>query len=350
MPVRRKTALVLLLLVLPAAALAYFVAAAATDEGSAAPARSGSAGAAAARPPAAGIADTDLDTLFEHMSQNGADLRSGHLVLRTELTSFSPDRAPRTRTTDEEIWFDGARVRIEHRETDARGPAYSDSAAFDGRRLTEIRTTGPQRLYASVSDVADLSELALHLNFGAGDLLIRWPLIPAIWHDEPLGARLASRRVWLPMLLGEEQVAGLSCLRIVLLRQGDDPETTRYESIWIAPDRGHAPAKFERHTVARVDEHRSIYGDVWQAEQWINPIECLWLPSVTTHRRYEQGAHHANTHCYRTEVTSAEFNTPIPDDVFHLEVPEDAEMIPPPAERARFHGRGRSGSIRGRAR
>lgn len=349
MPVRRKTALVLLLLA--AAASAVRGAEAAPDEGSATPAPSGSAGAAAAPPPAAGIADTDLDTLFDRMNQNGADLRSGHLVLRTELTSFSPDRAPRTGTTDEEAWFDGARSRIEHRETGPRGPSYSQSAAFDGHRLTTITTSRPdRRVWASVSEAADLSEFALDLGVGIGDLLIRWPLTPAIWHDEPLGARLATRRVWLPRLLGEERVAGLSCLRIVLLPQGNDPETTTYESLWVAPDRGYTPAKFERHTFHRVDEHRSIYGDVWQAEEWINPIEGLWLPSVTTRRRYEQGSHYANTHCYRTEVLTAEFNTPIPDDVFHLEVPEDAETIPPPAERARFHGHGRSGSIRGRAR
>ena len=347
MPAKRSTALVLLLLVVAAAALAYFVAAAATqqDSESVSQARRDAADAGS-YPAAAGIADTDLDTIFDRMNQNGSTLRAGRLAVRTERTSFPPGRTPRTDTTEEEIWFDGTRVRVERRESDSRGPSYSESAAFDGQRLTTITTSRPGRLWASVSDAADL-RLALDLGFGIGDLLIRWPLTPAIWHDEPLGARLASRRVWLPRLLGEERVAGLSCLRIVLLPQGDDPETTMYESLWIAPDRGYAAAKFERHTFHRVDEHRSIYGEVWQAEEWINPIEGLWLPSVTTWRRYEQGAHHENTHCSRTEVTSAEFNTPIPDHVFRLEVPDGAEMVPPPTHRARFHSRGRSGGIRG---
>ena len=348
MPVRLSTALVFLLLLVPAAMLGYFVASGASEQESTLPAApTASNPQAGPASPAAGIADIDIDTLFERMNENGAAVRSGHLLLRTERTSFPPGREPATGTVEGEIWFDGTRVRIETRDTGPRSE-YSVTSAFDGQQLTEIRTTGPQRLYASVSEAADLGELAPYLDFGIRDLLIRWPLMPAISRGEPHGARLATRRVWLPRLLGEERVVGLSCLRIVLLQQGNDPETTTYESVWVAPDRGHAAAKFERHNIVRTGEDRSAYGDVWQAEEWIHSIEGLWLPSITTWRRYEQGSTSENTHCGRTEIISAEFNIPIPDDVFHLEVPENAEPIAGPRDRAQGRGRGgRSGAVRG---
>jgi len=146
-------------------------------------------------------------------------------------------------------------------------------------------------------------------------------------------------------LLGEERVVGLSCLRLLLLPQSKDPEVTTYESLWIAPDRAHAAAKFERHNIC---SNLFTYGDVWQAEEWIHPIEGLWLPSVTAWRRYEQGSTSENTHCGRTEIISAEFNVAIPDDVFHLDVPENAELIAGPREREQWQGRGgRAGAVRG---
>jgi hypothetical protein len=287
--------------------------------------------ATAPAPPEPGELDrAELDALFEHMDENGADVRSGHLVVITRTTHRSLAHPPWKGEQREEMWFDGRRVRIEKRETTPRGRMWRDTIVFDGDRLTTVSEDSSGRVSASVSESADLERVAYETGFGVGDMLMRWPLNAAAWGGQPHGSRLAGREVWLPRLIGEEQIGGLACTRLALLLKHQDPETTTYESLWVAPNRGHAAARYERHTIYPAEGRSGAYGEVWQVAEWLHPTEGLWLPSVVTHRRYEQPATSGYSSLieWRAEIVSSEFNAPIPDDVFHIEIPPEAELVP----------------------
>lgn len=284
----------------------------------------------------------ELDALFERMDGNGADVRSGHLVVITRSTHRSLAHPPWKDEKREEMWFDGTRVRIEKRETTPRGRMWRDNLVFDGRRLTTVAKDASGRVSAGISEATDLEQVASHTGFGIGDLLMRWPLNAAAWGAQPQGSRLAGRRVWLPRLVGEERIGGLSCTRLVLLPKSKDPEMTTYESLWVAPSRGYAAARFERHNIYPAEGSSGAHGEVWQVEEWLHPTEGLWLPSVVMHRRYEQLATSGRSSLIerRAEIVSSEFNVPIPDDVFHIEIPPDAELLPQRPLGAPPRGRG----------
>jgi hypothetical protein len=272
----------------------------------------------------------ELDALFEHMDGNGADVRSGHLVVITRTTHRSLAHPPWKGEQREEMWFDGRRVRIEKRETTPRGRMWRDTIVFDGDRLTTVAKDASGDVSARISESADLERAAYETGCGIGDMLMRWPLNAAAWGIEPHGSRLAGRRVWLPRLIGEEQIGGLACTRLVLLPKHQDPEMTTYVSLWVAPSRGHAAAKYERHNIYRAEAGWGAYSEVWQVEEWLHPTEGLWLPSVVTNRRCEQPATSGQSNLIerRAEIVSSEFNTPIAEDVFHIEIPPEAELLP----------------------
>lgn len=272
----------------------------------------------------------ELDALFERMDENGADVRSGHLVVITRSTHRSLAHPPWKGEEREEMWFDGRRVRIEKRQTTPRGRMWRDTVVFDGDRLTTLSEDSSGRVSAGVSETTDLEQVPSQTGSGIRDLLMRWPLIAAAFGNEPHGSRLAGRRVWLPRSMGEEQIAGLPCTRVVLLPKQQDPETTTYVSLWVAPSRGHAAARYERHSIYRAEGGLGAYGEVWQVAEWLHPTEGLWLPSVVTHRRYEQPATSGYSSLieWRAEIVTSEFNAPIADDVFRIEIPPEAELVP----------------------
>jgi hypothetical protein len=281
-------------------------------------------------PPADELDRAELAALFERMDDNGADVRSGHLVVVTRTTQRSLAHPPYRGEEREEMWFDGKRVRIERREIGPRGEMWRVTRVFDGDRLIMVAKDPSGRVSADVSEPADLEQVAGEIGFGIGDLLMRWPLSAAAWGAPPHGSRLARREVWLPRLIGEDQIGGLACTRLVLLPRHRDVELTTYESLWVAPGRGHAAARFERHSAYYDEDRPGAYGEVWQAEEWLHPTEGLWLPSVVTHRRYEQPATsgYSSLMEWRAEIVSSEFNAPIADDVFHVDIPPEAELLP----------------------
>ncbi len=273
----------------------------------------------------------DLDALFERMDENGADVRSGHLVMITRSTYRNPARGSRTDEVKEEMWFQGGRVRFERRKATPRGRLGTEIFVFDGRRLTTIRKHPGGSVRANVFETLDLDQVACHRGFGVGDRLMRWPLNAVALGVPPHRSRLGWRRQRLPRLIGEEQVGGLRCVRLVLLPKSDDRYMAMHESLWVAPTRGHAVARFEHHDIVNVADRTRTYGLVWQAEEWLHPTEGLWLPSVVVHRRYEQLDAPGVLSGFiesRAEIVSSEFNVPIPEDVFRIEIPPDAEVPP----------------------
>ncbi len=322
----RKVLASLLLIALVAASLSLI----GCDSGGAATAADLSATDPAA-PTREELDRAELNALFERMDENGADVRSGHLVVITRSTHRSLAHPPWKDEKREEMWFDGKRVRIESREISPRGEMWSYAVVFDGDRLTTVEKDASGRVSATVSESADLERVAYETGFGIGDLLMRRPLNAAAWGAQPQGSRLAGREVWRPRLIGEEEIGGLACARLVLLPVHRDPEMVTYESLWVAPSRGHAAARLERHNIHPGEARSGAHGEVWQAEEWVHPTEGLWLPSVVTHRRYEQPATSAgypNLIEWRAEIVSSEFNGPVADDLFRIEIPPEAELLP----------------------
>jgi len=197
--------------------------------------------------PTVEVDHAELDALFAKMDQNGADVTSGHLVVRARRTSHAAGRAVNTDDVEEEMWFDGGRVRIEERETAFEPHPRTSTSVYDGTRLTTIMTEPSGHAWATAYDSLTPEEAFGHTRAGVGDLLMQWPLSPSVWGAPPRGSVLAERRVWLPRLMGDEQIDGLTCTRLVLLPRSTDPETTTFESLWVAPERGYAAARFERH-------------------------------------------------------------------------------------------------------
>jgi len=277
----------------------------------------------------------DLDALFERMDENGATVHSGHVVVHTQEGPIS---------IEQEAWFDGSRVRVDKRTVSPGSTEETSTVIADGQRVTEIETDSSGDTYASAWDADGPWQVTAEVDLSVGGLLIWWPLQPVMLHMPPRGSILASRRVWLPRLLGEDEVKGLRCLRLVLLPLGKDATAVRHESMWVAPDRGYAVARFERHTVCPGAGDWYAYGEIWGVQEWMHPIEGLWLPRVATWRRYEQSLEpeaEPREFTSRSEVIAAEFNVEIPDEAFSVEIPEKAQRHSTPLHRARYPlGRG----------
>ena len=278
------------------------------------------------------FASISIDTLLERMARNGASIESGHLTFHSERTQSPRGQAPRTEVCDDEVWFDGLRVRLDG-TLGAKGdpePAMT-TVLFEGTQLTRVERFSGEGARVSVQGPLTASEAGSHLNYGCPNLLLRWPLAPAMWGTKPFAGQLAGREAVQPQVVGAERVGDLPCIRVTLTRTGDSEEARAPETLWVAPDRGYAVARFERIVAASESQYGHSAREVLEVEEWTNPVEDLWLPRVTTtviEERQLDSDDVRTAQSTRTEVLSAEFNLPIPDAVGHLDVPQDAIIVP----------------------
>jgi hypothetical protein len=72
-----------------------------------------------------------------------------------------------------------------------------------------------------------------------------------------------------------------------------------------------------------------------EVAEWIEPLPGFYLPRVATRTAYVQAAEggvEKIANVARSEVLSAAFDIPLPDEIFHLELPEGTELTPFDAE------------------
>ncbi|MBE9565457.1 MAG: hypothetical protein IMF16_01760 [Proteobacteria bacterium] len=278
------------------------------------------------------FASISIDALLERMAQNGASIKSGHLTIHSESTHSPRGQPPTTEVYDDEVWFDGLRVRIDSTRGAEDDPQPTRTTVlFEGTQLTRVERFSGEGARLSVQGPLTAGEAGSYLNYGCPNLLLRWPLAPAIWGTKPFAEQLADSNAVQPQVVGAEHVGDLPCIRVGLAQAGDREEETAPDTLWVAPDRGYAVARFERTVAASENQYGCSAREILEVEEWISLVEDLWLPRVITtviEERQLDSDEVRTVQSTRTEVLSAEFNLPIPDAVGHLDVPQDAIMVP----------------------
>ena len=278
------------------------------------------------------FASISIDALLERMAQNGASIQSGHLTVHSERTYSPRGQPPTTEVCDDEVWFDGVRVRLDgtHGAENDPEPART-TVLFEGTQLTRVERFSGEGARLSVQGPLTANEAGSRVNYGCPNLLLRWPLARAIWGTKPFAEHIADSDAVQPQVLGAERVGDLPCIRVGLARAGDRGEETAPDTLWVAPERGYAVARYERTLAASETQYGRSTREILEVEEWINPVEDLWLPRVITtviEERQLDSDEVRTTQSTRTEVLSAEFNLPMPDAVGHLDVPWDAIIVP----------------------
>jgi hypothetical protein len=278
------------------------------------------------------FASISIDTLLERMAHNGASIESGHLTLHSERTRSPRGQAPTTDVCEDEVWFDGLRVRIESTVGVEGDPEPATTTVlFEGTQLTRVESFPGEGARVSVQGPLTATEAGSNLNYGCPNVLLRWPLAPSMWGAKPFAEQLGGREAVQPQVVGAERVGDLPCIRVALIRTGGGQEEEAPDTLWVAPDRGYAVARFERNVAALESQYGRSAREILQVEEWIHPVGDLWLPSVTTtvieERQLDTGDVRT-AQSTRTDVLSAEFNLSMPDSVGHLDVPKDAIIVP----------------------
>lgn len=278
------------------------------------------------------FASISIDTLLERMAQNGASIQSGHLTFHSERTHSPRGRPPTTEVWDDEVWFDGLRVRIDgtHGAEDDPEPART-TVLFEGTQLTRVERFSGEGARVSVQSPLTAGEASSRVNYGCPNLLLRWPLARAMWGTRPFAEQLADSDVVQPQVVGAERVGDLPCIRVALAHAGDREEETAPDTLWVAPERGYAVARFERTVAASESQYGHSTREIFEVEEWMNPVGDLWLPRViitVIEERQLDSDEVRTAQSTRTEVLSAEFNLAIPDAVGHVDVPQDAIIVP----------------------
>ena len=266
------------------------------------------------------------------MAQNGASIKSGHLTIHSERTDSPRGQHPTTEVCDDEVWFDALRVRINGRLRAEDDPEPTTTCMlFEGTQLTRVESFPGEGSRLSVQGPLTAGEVSSYLNYGCPNPLLQWPLAPAMWGTKPFAEQLADRDASQPQVVGAGRVGDLPCIRVSLADASGRGEETAPDTLWVAPDRGYAVARFERTVAASDNQYGRFAREVLEVEEWTNPVEGLWLPRVitTVTEEWQLDSDQVRTvQSTRIEVLSAEFNLPIPEAVGHLDVSEDAIIVP----------------------
>ena len=276
--------------------------------------------------------DERVTAVLAQMALNGVDVVSGHLVVRTRRTFLMGSRPRGTGDVEEEMWFEEGRVRVERRTRTPRGRHDTRSFLLDAGQITVVSRPPQGRAHVKTAVAYSPEYVAAYGGSAVGGLPMQWALHAAALGARPYDERLSGEREWVPRLIDKEQIQGLTCLRLVLLPTSKDCTVALHESLWVAPDRGYAVARVERHDYLAAQQHRGAMGHIWQVEEWLHPTRGMWLPSVVTRRSYAKSpvTGQFSVKEERSEIVSSEFNIPIPDEVFRIELPP--EPVPPGRE------------------
>lgn len=279
----------------------------------------------------ASSAELDVDTLLQRIDQNGSALESAHLLIYVEKTGYRVD-PPATEKREIEFWADGVRARCDVRAAECRGTettSWQYVKLFDGERTVE--TAPPDFDWAAVAHPTDLSEVCKYVGLDATLGLLGWPITSKLVQGVSFASYLQQLHSDLgfqsPRLVGQEQIGESQCWSVAVTRRdAQGGELTK--TLWVAPARAYAPVRWEEGTSPCGGRCHHI---VDEAEQWLQPLEGFWIPQEVTRRDYLQegpGGQErliAEVHC---RLVSAAFNIPIGDDVFHVELAEDATIYP----------------------
>jgi len=268
---------------------------------------------------AAGTADDVIASINAHARY----VESGRFLVRTETAFFGQEAASSPETTEEELTFDGVRSRLERaiqRPTEPVGsPRRLETLRFlfDGEKVIKDEPSqeflGLGHEVTAVTDLAQLPRL-LSLPQGLLDAVVRAQVI----HDALLGDAL--RGVYKAKQEGEEEVAGVHCLRFVgpTMDHGSWQSTYTW---WIAPQKGYALAQYADEGTWTPPGTATYRKDVETVEQWMQTEDGFWLPEVTVKRTYIQNTGAAEPELRRVDTTtilSSAVNIPISDEVFKV--------------------------------
>ncbi len=266
-------------------------------------------------------------SLLDHMNENGSTVQSGRLLLRNESTYSGVEGDTRTEVHEAEVWFDGVRVRLERRAT-TPDSFREQWTVFDGERVTA--SSPPDFARAAAVSLTDLSKLRHYVSLATVRTVMHWPLDAACTHQQPFGERLRSWSTAPLQLVTMDRVGDLPCYVLLVPPVSAGSEAQVTQRLWVAPQRGYAVAKFEQDFAISSGEPVSRVRIVDEVGEWLHPIEGLWLPKVVTSHRYHQDRATGEEKAVRTEqsqVISATFNTPIPDEVFQIDLPDTTPIV-----------------------
>jgi len=270
-----------------------------------------------------------LETVLARMDQNGSAVTSGRLLLRGEEIAFL-DAGPKTVETSElELWFDGVRVRVERRTTREGGESEVFWTVFDGERV--IEGPAPDFPWAQQGVPMELSDLGKYVTIGGFNVLMQWPLEPAVLHARPMGELVQSWSSEPPQAFQEEPSGDLACYLIQLAPKALDLGGSSTWSLWVAPEKGYALARFQQENVLPGTGSVSRTRLVDQVDEWMHPLDGLWLPKAATQSRFFEDRSTGVEKLVgqrKAEVTSAVFNISVPDEVFRLALPEHTRVVP----------------------
>jgi hypothetical protein len=249
-----------------------------------------------------------------------SDLRSGHLLIREEMQDTKTDPPRRYYTGETEVWFDGVRFRLDLRQTwyEAEGqPASQETLSlFDGERLLQTQLPGFLRTHLAFP--RELSEIRRYVGLGGASLLLHWPLADPVYHGGGVAEAILRSANDSLDFAGQASLGDLAC--VVL----SAPLANSPSRFWLAPQRGYAVARYDF-----TASDGSLVVD--QVDEWMEPVSGLWLPKVAVRSVEDPETGQLRRPAPdRTEVLASTFNGPIPDEVFHLDLPEGVNTEPFP--------------------
>ena len=258
------------------------------------------------------VADDVMATVNSHSTH----VQSGKFLIRTETKPVGERSKVTAQVAQQEYTFDGIRVRSERTffgVDESSGELSIDQTALtlcDGERVvidSSAALGGPV-----VRTVLNLDVLPTLLPLPSG--LLNSVVRSTVWHAPPLGDKL--RDVEKAQPAGQEEVAGLQCVRFASQVEFDDTHQTR--AWWFAPEKDYALVQYSEETTWVPSGHYKLV--VSTVEKWTQASDGFWLPEVTVRRWYirESGSPEAELRRVDTSTLQvAAINIPISDEVFN---------------------------------
>lgn len=144
-------------------------------------------------------------------------------------------------------------------------------------------------------------------------------------NNEPLSEFLRSLKA--PVIEGIETVQGVDCYRVVDYRPAESGAGGYMAAIWIAPDKGFAPVKFEDLFIPGKEINGQRYVTLCSRMQEVRP--GLWLPRTASHQVYTYLAD--DPHAWRwtrvVGVQSWEVDVPVEPACFETMLPLGTTVV-----------------------